>query len=405
MKQCRKVLEKSIEDILYYDQNNAIESVVKTVFETILKCERQEHLDKSYKLGNKGNGYYTRIARSVNRYFQLNVPRDRLGLFKPVFLEAIKEQESQMQDLAFQLYVKGLTTQNIGDIFEEVYGKRISKGTVSNITKEFTQQRHAWQKKPLEAEYYFIYIDALYLPIRRDTVTKEAFYIVLGLKKDLKREVLGVYNIPTESAAGWEAVFEDLQSRGLRKALMIIADGISGLGDVVSRMMPESKLQTCLVHKIRNLLLRARNRDKNDLSTDFHKVFELENPNYTLEKGTLRLNEFINKWKKIYPSITNKFNARNLKNYFAYLKFPHQIHRMIYTTNWIERLNKTVKRTTKIRNSFPNPDSALNLISATLMDVEQNVYKYPVTSFIKVRDQLDSMFEKTFVFEENGADF
>jgi transposase-like protein len=299
-----------------------------------------------------------------------------------------------MQDLAFQMYVKGLTTQDIGGIFKDIYGKNLSKTSVSNITKEFVEQRESWLKRPLEEEYYFIYIDAVYLPIRRDNVTKEAFYIVLGLKKDLKREVLGVYNIPQESASGWNEVLSDLQARGLKEILMVIADGLSGLKEVVNNKFPKANLQTCLVHKIRNILLYSRSKDKKDLVTDFKKVFELENPNYSIIEGERKLIEFINKWKKIYPGIKRNFQENNLQNYFAYLEFPHQIHRMIYTTNWIERLNKKIKRTTKIRNAFPTPDSAMNLVCATLMDFEESVYKYPVTAFIQVKSELDELLKK-----------
>ena len=216
---------------------------------------------------------------------------------------------------------------------------------------------------------------------------------------------MGVYNIPTESASGWDMALEDLQKRGLNDVLMIIADGLCGLKEVVKNRFPKAKMQTCLVHKIRSVLLRARSKDKAILTDDFHHVFELENPTYTEEEGKHRLTAFIQKWKRIYPTIQNKFNEVDSSHYFAYLRFPHQIHRMIYTTNWIKRLNKKIKRTTKIRNAFPTPNSALSLICATLMDFEASVYSYPVTAFKSVQPSLDGLFEKHFVFEENGDPF
>jgi transposase-like protein len=377
---------------VYYDQEKSIETVIKTVFETILNLEREEYLATENNENNKGNGYYSRMARSINQYFQLKIPRDRLSLFKPVFLETIKQQDSQMQDLAFKLYTKGLTTRDIGEVFEDIYGKSLSPTSISNITKEFQEQREAWLQKPINDTYYFIYIDALYIPIRRDTVTKEAFYTVLGLRKDLRREVLGVYNIPTETLDGWHEVFCDLKNRGLKQTLLVIADGIKNLESVIKRELPEATLQKCLVHKIRNILLRARTKDKYPLSEDFKEVFELGNPDFTMEMGIKRLKLFIKKWGKIYPGLSAKFEPKNYENYFAYLNFPYPIHRMIYTTNWIERLNKSIRRTTDVRNSFPNPDSALNLICAYLMDYEKRVYSYPVTSFLPVKDTLDSMF-------------
>lgn len=390
MNNIKETLEKSIEDILFYDPKNSIESVVKTVFETILKLERKEFLNTTDK-PNKGNGYYERLARSINQYFTLKVPRDRLGLFKPVFLDAIRQQESQMQDLAFQMYVKGLTTRDIQNIFKDIFNKDMSPTSVSNITKEFQSVRKTWLNKTVESEYLFVYIDALYTAIRRDSVTKEAIYVVIGLRTDLKREILGVYNIPTESAEGWKEVFKDLKNRGLKKILMIVADGLSNLKSAVNEELPGTKLQRCIVHKIRNILLKARSKDKQALVDDFHDVFVLEDQNYTYKKGVKNLTKFIQKWQKIYPSISQKFQEDDVENYFAYLNYPHQIHRMIYTTNWIERLNKGIRRTESIRNSFPNPDSAMNLICAYLMDFEKRVYKYPVSSFCKVKDTLESM--------------
>jgi putative transposase len=391
MKKCKQILAKSIEDILYYDQNNAVELVVKTVFETILMSERTDFLCQNSNDLNKGNGYYPRLARCINQYFELKIPRDRLSLFKPVFLEAIKKQEDLMQDLAFKLYTKGLTTRDVGDIFGEVYGKSLSPTSVSNITKEFEEQRIAWQKKSVNDCYYFIYVDALYIPVRRDTVEKEAFYIVIGLRPDLKRDILGVYNMPTESASGWAEVFQDLKARGLKSCLMVIADGLKNMESIVKMELPMAKMQKCLVHKIRNIINHARSKDKAQLSSDFNDVFQLENPNYSFEDGVQNLNEFINKWAKRYPSIRAKFEHNHLEHYFAYLHFPYPIHRMIYTTNWIERLNKSIRKTTNVRNSFPNQDSAMNLICAHLIDFERRVYKYPVTAFMKVKDTLDAM--------------
>lgn len=395
MKNISNSLVKSIEDILYYDPEDSIEMLVRTMFETILKAERTSFLYNCEEQ-NKANGFYTRTARAINKYFQLKVPRDRIGLFKPVFLEVIKNQESQMFELTHKLYVKGLTTRDIEDVLQDVFGKKMSASQVSLISKSFQEEKEAWLNRKLLSEYYFIYIDALYVPIRRNTVENEAIYIVMGLKTNLKREVLGVYNIPTESASGWNEVFCDLKNRGLEKVLMIVADGLTGLEEVVSKQLPNTFLQKCLVHKIRNILLRARSTDKQALVEDFRSVFRLEEANYSIDDAIKNLEIFVNKWKKRYLHIEKKFKPEHLNNYFAYLNFPYQIQRMIYTTNWIERLNKHLRKTLRVRNSFPTPDSAINLICASLMDFENKVYDYPVTSFLIVKDKLDFML-KNFI--------
>jgi putative transposase len=234
MKKCQNTLEKSIEHILYFENENAIDLITKTVFESILKAERVEFLANNNSKKNKANGYYSKLAKAINKYFKLSVPRDRLGLFKPVFLDCIKKQDQRLMDLSFKLYTKGLTTREVSEILEEFYDKKISASWVSNITKSFQDERESWQNKKLEKNYYFVYIDALNIAVRRDSVTKEAFYVVLGVKEDLTREILGVYNIPMETIEGWRKVFEDLKNRGFEKTLMIIADGLAELETIIA---------------------------------------------------------------------------------------------------------------------------------------------------------------------------
>lgn len=389
-------LEKNINDILFYEKENAIENIVKVFFETFLKVERKEFLEKHNKKNgvqqNKGNGYYQRFIMCINKYLRLKIPRDRLGIFKPIFLDAIKGKDKEMADLAFKLYTKGLTTRDIEEVFNEVFDKPLSPSSISNITKEFETVRKNWQERPIDEEYYFIYIDAIHVAVRRDTVEKEAFYVVLGLKKDLTREVLGVYNIPVESSKGWEEILKDLKNRGLKRVLLFIADGLKGLENVINKEFPKSDFQKCLLHKVRNLMIKVRSKDKKEIANDFFDVFKLEDPNYTSGDGKANLNKFITKWGEKYYSISNLFKDEHLNNYFAYLKYPYLIHRLIYTTNWIERLFKGIRRTEKIRNSFPNPDSALNLICSYLIDFEKRVYKYPIASLGKYRDILDDKF-------------
>jgi putative transposase len=392
-----KKLQESTEDVLIHGKEDAIKEIIKIVFETILYAERDEFLqnyvNKNSIQKNKGNGYYPRMLRAVNQYFALKIPRDRYSFFKPVFLEAIEAQEEKTMSLAFELYAQGLSTRKVSRILEKIYGNKISPASISNITKEFIEKRDAWLNRPLQESYYFIVIDAVYIPVRRDNVECEAFYVAIGLREDFRRDILGVYNIPQESASGWESVLQDFKRRGLKHCLMFIADGFSNLEDVISKNFPFSDLQKCLVHKMRNLTFKVRSKDRRAIIEDFHSVFILEDPTYTIEKGIKNLEDFIKKWGKTYHSIRGCFKKEHYQYYFSYLKFPFQIHRMIYTTNWIERLNGEIKATTKTRKSFPNPDSALSLICACLMDFEERVYSYPLTDFLQVQDQLQEMMQ------------
>ncbi|MGI6393458.1 MAG: IS256 family transposase [bacterium] len=295
----KRFLEKMVENCLIYGKDDSVESVLSTVFETIMKMERSEFLQENGE-GNKGNSYYERMARGITNFFKLKVPRGRLGLFHPVFLDSLKQEQAQLEHLAFSLYVKGLSTRDITDVIDENFGRRYSPSFVSKITKEFEEIRESWLNRKLDKEYFFVFVDAIYLPVRRDTVESEAFYIIMGLNKEFKREILGIYNFPSESTAGWESAFEDLKERGFEKCLMFIADGFKGIKKAVKNQFPQHKLQLCLVHKLSNLKKRIRSSAFQELREDFNAVFKKGDVTYTVEDGKKALQHFIDKWKKHY---------------------------------------------------------------------------------------------------------
>lgn len=396
--QYKPLLEKIIEDWRKEDSREEISTIIlQTVFNSLLRVE-QEHFLK-YKHGgqpknngNKRNGYYNRFVKSLSGTFQVTVPRDRQGLFQPLILEIAKKQQSNIDWLGVSLYSKGLSTRDIQDILKTIYGMQVSPQYISSITKSYLPLREQWHQKKLDKDYYVIYIDALFLPIRRDTVQKEAIYIVLGLKKDLTREILGIYTLPNESASGWKEVVKDLQFRGVKNVLLFVADGLTGLADQVHNVFPNAEFQTCITHVKRKVLNKIRKKDKEEASSDLSKVFKLNDPFDEEKEARKRLDEFIEKWRRRYPQIRRLFPEEKRPYYFTYLKFPYDIRRMIYTTNWIERLNKEIRKVTRNRNSFPNEDSAMTLVWMKLMEMENNVYAYPVTAFLTCEDALKPMF-------------
>lgn len=400
----RKMLEKSITDCLTYDKTTTTEGLLKEIFEYLLKIERDQFL--GYPEGardkittNKRNGYYERIIKNLLGSFSIKVPRDRKGEFIPVTLEMLKKNEEDLKFLGYKLYAKGMSTRDISDIFEEVFGASYSPQNISNITKGFEVHRKQWQERIIDSDYYFIYIDALHTKIRRTTVANEAIYVVIGLKTNLERDVLGIYSIPQESSSGWEEIFINLQKRGLKRFVMCIADGIANLENVLSKTYPKAMLQKCVVHKIRNILLKVRSKDKEQIANDLKNIFDLDNPNHTFEEGKTRIKLFLEKWKKSYPYLYRKFDDQTIDYYFQYLKFPVVIRRLIYTTNWIERLNKHLRKVEKNKNSFPNEDSAINLLYMAVIEFEEKVYKYKVSSFESSKDFLDSLLFNLYPFQ------
>lgn len=390
-------LEKTITDWVSQEKDNldlVSQNIVQTALEALLKAERKEFLRNNNNLENKGNGYYSRLAKMLSGVIELKVPRDRLGLFKPLILEVIKKDKENIDNLAFSLYSKGLSNRDINDVLKETYNLTSSPQYISNITSSFIELRKSWQERRLTDSYYAIYIDAIHLNIRRDTVLNESVYVVMGLKTDLSREILGIYSIPQESASGWQEVLNDIKKRGVKEVLLFVADGLKALETSIYNVYPGSYFQKCVVHLKRNILNKVRAKDKDEIALDLKEVFKIEKEDDTLNEALVRLNSFINKWKIKYPYLKRSFNENIMDYYFTYLKFPYITRRMIYTTNWIERLNKEIRKVVKNKNSFPNEDSALTLIWSKVIEVERRTYSKKVTVLCPAKEDLNKMFFK-----------
>jgi transposase-like protein len=374
----REVAAKSIHELVEYSKESTMSDILLDVIEMLLSAEREKFLKETPAVGNKANGHYERFLKSLTGKISLRVPRDRMGQFHPLLLEVIKTDDERMSKLACSLYAKGVSQRDIGDIISEIYNANASASWVSQMAADTLSARNAWHAKQINDEYLAVYLDALFVPIRRDSVEKEAVYVALGLKLDGRREVLGLYTLPTESATGWAMMFDDMKKRGLKKVSLFIADGLTGLPEVVANAFPASCFQSCVVHKMRNVLLHVRSKDKAEVAAGLKKVFDLDRVDDSTEEAIVRLDAFIEKTKKIYPHIANQFPEELKPRLFTYLDYPPTLRRMIYTTNWIERLNKHIRKVIKNKNSFPSEVSAMNLIFLAIMNFETRVYCYPI---------------------------
>lgn len=370
-------LQASINKLLL--QENGLNSVLEMTLNGLMHSERSIYLENSDK--NKGNGYRKAFAVGMGKQIELKIPRDRLGMFQPMVLALIRDQRQQLEDLSFELYGNGLTSSQIGNVMAKIYGKHYSKSSISKITTTFYEQMHHWRERPLESHYLAVYIDAIHLKVRRTTVSTEAFYIILGVKSDYTREVLAIVNIPSESATGWMEVLQGIKKRGVQQIGIIISDNLTGLDTVVPLVFKKTLHQKCVVHLKRNILNKVASKHKEQVAEDLKEVFDLDKEKDATQLAFERLRSFANKWKNSYKHIGNLANNEMNELYFTYLHYHPKIRRMIYTTNWIERLNKEFRRTFKIRNSMPSFESALTLLSKVAMDKEEGYMKYPIYNF------------------------
>ncbi len=366
---------------LELEKENGLNDLFGMMINGLMLTERKVFLDSKEDTSNKGNGY-RRISRSgIGSKLSLYIPRDRLGVFKPVLLGVLDQQEEQVKSLCFELYGKGLTTRQIEEVVENIYGSSYSKSSISRITTDFSALVQSWLTRSLDSYYPIVYIDAIHIKVRRDRVATEAFYVLLGLKEDLTREVLSIVNIPQESASGWEEVLHAIKARGVDQIGLFVFDDLTGLDTVIGKVFTTSMQQKCVLHFQRNLNKHIRVTDRKIFAKELCKVFDPDNTKYTVEDAVRQLQKVLSKWSKVYPKLKATANRTDLESVFTYLEFDYRVRRMIYTTNWIERLNKSFRRTLKMRNALPTPEAAITLLGFVAMEMGEKTYSYPIANF------------------------
>jgi len=372
-------LQDSINELLNKDQG--LNQLLEMMLNGLMKLERSEFLSQHQDPDNKANGYRPGRAGGYGRELALRIPRDRLGKFKPVLWGLLRDQDEQVRRLCFELYSKGLTTRQVGQITERVYGQHYSSSAVSSFNQELASQLRQWRQRDLDRRYPVLYIDAIWQKVRREHVGGEAFYVVMGLNEAMQREVLAIANIPSESAQGWQHVLQDLKQRGLEQTELVVADALTGLDEAIHRCFPTACHQKCVTHFKRNLLGKVKPAHKDRLAEELREVFLTDQLHYSPQQGLHKLRELGRRWSQHYRHLEKLTSRQDLHYYFTYLGFDRHVQSMIYTTNWIERLNRSFRRTLKIRAALPSPDSALLLISKVAYEKQQHKYKYPLHSF------------------------
>ena len=352
------------------EKENGLHDLLEIMLESLMVAERGEFL-REQEDRNKGNGYRLGHTYGHGRKLEFRIPRDRFGNFHPKILAILRDQEEECEKLAGSLYTKGLTQAQVGQVFDEIYGEHYSKSSISRMIDYVRQEVSAWLVRGLDAYYPIVFVDCVHIKVfRKKKAATEAFYVILGVTEEGTREVLGIYNSPIESANGWGNMFDDLHERGVESIGLMVADGLSGLDKVIGEKFPGTALQRCTTHLKRNMLARVRHGDKKELADDMREVFRTGDKNYTIEMGMQAWKEMCMKWGKGYLSIRRLADNEDVAFYFTYLNYVPQIQVMIYTTNWIERLQKDFRRVTRMRGAMPDENSVIVLMGKTAMDKE-----------------------------------
>lgn len=345
--------------------------LTKVTVEVALNAELDEHLGyqrhQASDNTNSRNGYGTKTIKTEDGQFELETPRDREGSFEPQLIKKGQTRFTSMDDKILSLYAKGMTTRDIVATFQEMYGADISPALISKVTEAVIEQVDAWQSRPLEAVYPIVYLDCIVVKIRQDKrVINKAIYLALGVNLDGHKELVGMWLSENEGAKFWLGVLTELQNRGLKDILIACVDGLKGFPDAISAVYPQTQIQLCIVHMVRNSMKFVPYKDYRTVAAALKRIYQ----SATEQEALHELERFAEQWDDKYPHISRSWQTHwpNLNTLFRY---PEDIRRAIYTTNAIESLNSVIRKAINQRKLFPTDDSARKVVYLAIMDASK----------------------------------
>ena len=383
--QVEKMMHASLTNLFHSQDALSFDQFAISTLEGLMLLEREEYLKQTSTSKDAGNGIYLRNFKSLRtNSLQISIPRTRSGKFKPLLLELIHQQREQVNELALLLYRKGLSSRDVSDVMAEYFGESISRETVNNLAESFHSIRTSWESRPLDAYYKVIYCDALYTSLKRgNSYSKEAVYVICGVKEDNTRELLLVEVNPTESSGVWEEYLMKLKKRGVEQIDLIVADGLVGFADAAKKQYPESDVQRCVVHLQRGILNKIRPKDKETFAYDLKEAFNEFDKDSSKSSAQAKLRLIVEKWGSSYEKVLDKLLDDDfIGDYLTYIDYPVAVRRMIYTTNSIENLNRQIRKVSKGKVTFDKADNLLDLVFMVIKDFEANSWqKYPIVAF------------------------
>ncbi len=340
-----------------------LKQLTKTVIETALDEELTEHLGHERRAPASGdnvrNGSRSKtVLTESSGHVEIEVPRDRAGTFEPQIVRKRQRRLSGVDEIVLSLYAKGLTTGEISAHFAEIYGASVSKETVSRITDRVLEEMADWSVRPLDEIYAAIFIDAIVVKVRDGQVANRPIYAAIGVSLEGEREILGLWaGTGGEGAKFWMSVLTDLRNRGVRDVFFVVCDGLKGLPDVVANVWPQTIVQTCIIHLIRNTFRLSSKRDWDALKRDVKPIYTAVNA----EAARAAFADMAERWGERYPAIVRLWDNA-WAEFIPFLDYDIEIRRVLCSTNAIESLNARYRRAVKARGHFPSEQAAMKCL-------------------------------------------
>lgn len=373
----------------------AMKEMFREVVQTAMEVELDEELGRercqraegSGGTPNYRNGYSKKTVKTQLGEVDIKVPRDRNGVFEPKIIAKYSRSADGMEEKILALYACGMSQRDIAEQIEELYGVEISPELVTKITEKIMPEVAAWQNRPLEKVYPFIFMDAIHYKVKEDHryVTKAA-YVVLGITMDGTKDILGVWIGEHESSKFWLSVLNDLKSRGVLDVYLFCTDGLCGMQEAIQAVYPQSRLQRCIVHQIRSSTRFVNWKDMKQVVADLKKIYTA----VTIDEAEDALLQFGEKWRKQYPSCVKSWEE-NWDVLSTFYEYPAEIRKIIYTTNIIEGLNRQFRQITKNKPSFTSDDSLRRMLYLAARRIVKH-WKSRCQNWDLVLSQLQLMF-------------
>ena len=377
-----------------FGKEGAFHRVLEDFLNAAMEGEMDSHLEETKpSTKNRRNGKMSKTLQTEYGPVEVETPRDRDGSFEP---EIVKKRQTilaeGLSDKIISLYATGQSMSDIKSFLEENYGTEISRETISNITDKVWPEIKAWRSRSLDDVYPIVWMDAIHYKARNEKGATEAraIYNVIGIDKEGRKDLLGMYISHSEGANFWLSVLTDLQNRGVKDILIACVDGLTGFPDAIQSVFPKTDVQLCIVHQIRNSVKYVASKNQKEFLADLKQVYAAQ----TKDAAEIALDELELKWGEKYPIVIKSWRDKwdNLTHYF---KYTADIRRIIYTTNTVEGYHRQVRKVTKTKGVFPNDDAIFKLVYLAYRNIKKK-WTMPIANWGQTAQQLAIAFDDRF---------
>lgn len=377
-------------------ESGLLKQLTKRLIERALAGELKHHLanQEVETERNSRNGHSKKTVQSSHGEMELSIPRDRNSSFEPILVPKHQRRIAGLDEKILSLYARGMSIRDISDQLEEVYGVKVSASLISEVTDAVWEEVKTWQSRPLDELYPIIYLDALYVNIKvSGRVSKRAVYVALGIDREGDKHLLGLWigEAESEGAKFWLRILTELKNRGLKDILIACCDGLKGFPEAIASVYPQTQVQLCIVHLIRNCLRHVPWKDSKAVTADLKPIYNAA----TLEEAEIALEAFAEKWDTLYPAISQIW-LRHWENIIPIFNYPMEIRKVIYTTNAIESLNRSLRKVIKTKAVFPDEESVFKLMYLAMRNIAQK-WQRPIRDWRAALSHFSILFPQRFI--------